>query len=72
MRGVEVCDITVSAARAAREMLLVGSSIKVAPVVEWDGLPIHDGRPGPVSRALLELLDRDMRDGAGRLYALDP
>jgi 4-amino-4-deoxychorismate lyase len=61
--GVEVCDIPVADARAAREMLLVGSSIKVAPVVEWDGRPVGDGRPGPVAKALLDLLDEDMRSG---------
>jgi 4-amino-4-deoxychorismate lyase len=63
LRGVEVCDIPVADARAAREMMLLGSSVKVAPVVEWDGQPIADGKPGPVSRALLELLDEDMRTG---------
>jgi 4-amino-4-deoxychorismate lyase len=63
LRGVEVCDIPVADARAAREMMLLGSSVKVAPVVEWDGQPIGDGKPGPVSRALLELLDDDMRTG---------
>jgi len=61
--GVEVCDIPVAAARAAREMLLLGSSIKVAPVVEWDGQPIGSGSPGPVARALLALLEEDMRTG---------
>jgi 4-amino-4-deoxychorismate lyase len=63
LRGVEVCDVPVADARAAREMMLLGSSVKVAPVVEWDGQPIGDGKPGPVSRALLELLDDDMRTG---------
>ncbi len=63
LAGVEVCDIPVADARAAREMLLLGSSVKVAPIVEWDGLPVGDGRPGPVSRALLALLDEDMRSG---------
>ena len=61
LAGVEVCDIPVADARGAREMLLLGSSVKVAPVVEWDGRGIGDGRPGPVSRALLQLLDNDMR-----------
>ena len=46
LTGVEVCDIPVEDARAAREMLLIGSSIKVAPIVQWDGQPIGDGRPG--------------------------
>ena len=61
--GVEVCDIPVAEARRAREMFLIGSSVKVAPVVEWDGQPIGDGRPGPTARALLDLIDVDMRTG---------
>ena len=64
LTGVEVCDIPVAEGRAAREMLLLGSSIKVAPIVEWDGQPIGDARPGPAARELLQLLERDMRDGA--------
>jgi 4-amino-4-deoxychorismate lyase len=63
LSGVEVGDIPVAGARASREMILLGSSIKVAPIVEWDGQPIGSGRPGPVSRALLELLEKDMRTG---------
>lgn len=59
--GVEVCDIPVADARAAREMMLIGSSIKVAPVIEWDGRPIGDGTPGPVAAALLALINEDMR-----------
>ena len=65
--AVEVCDITVAEGRAAREMLLIGSSVKVAPVVAWDDQPIGDGKPGPVSRALLELLEEDMRSARERL-----
>ena len=69
LTGVEVCDVPVAAGRAAREMLLIGSSIKVAPIVEWDGTPIGDGRPGPAARALLDLLEQDMRTGE-RLLAV--
>ena len=61
--GVEVCDIPVADARSAREMLLLGSSIKVAPIVAWDDQPIGDGTPGPGARALLQLLENDMRSG---------
>jgi 4-amino-4-deoxychorismate lyase len=61
--GIEVCDIPVAEARAAREMLLLGSSVKVAPIVSWDGAPIGDGEPGPVAKALLALLEEDMRTG---------
>jgi 4-amino-4-deoxychorismate lyase len=65
--SVQVCDIPVAEARAAREMLLIGSSVKVAPIVEWDGKPIGDGKPGPIGRALRELLQEDMRSAADRL-----
>jgi 4-amino-4-deoxychorismate lyase len=63
LTGVEVCDIPVADARAAREMVLLGSSVKVAPIVEWDGQKIGDGRPGPAAKALLDLIEADMRTG---------
>ena len=59
--GVEVRDITVAEARASREMMLLGSSVKVAPIIKWDDQVIGDGKPGPVAAALLRLLDDDMR-----------
>jgi 4-amino-4-deoxychorismate lyase len=62
LTGIEVRDVPVAEARAAREMLLVGSSVKVAPIVRWDDQAIGDGRPGPMSRALLKLLDDDMEN----------
>ena len=67
LRGVEVCDVPVAEARGAREMLLIGSSVKVAPIVEWDAKPIGDGKPGPIARALRELLQNDMRSATDRL-----
>ena len=67
LTGVQVCDIPVAEARAAREMLLIGSSVKVAPIVEWDSKPIGDGKPGPIARALHELLQDDMRLATDRL-----
>jgi 4-amino-4-deoxychorismate lyase len=67
LKGVQVCDIPVAEARAAREMLLIGSSVKVAPIVEWDAKPIGDGKPGPIARALRELLQNDMRSATDRL-----
>jgi len=67
LKSVEVCDIPVAEARGAREMLLIGSSVKVAPIVEWDGKRIGDGTPGAIARALRQLLQDDMRSGRGRL-----
>lgn len=70
LKGVEVCKIPVADARAAREMLLIGSSVKVAPIVEWDGKPIGNGKPGPVASALKSLLEADMLGAHDRL--IDP
>jgi len=61
LKDVEVRDIPVADALASREMLLLGSSVKVAPIVQWDRQVIGDGKPGPVARALLRLLEEDMR-----------
>jgi 4-amino-4-deoxychorismate lyase len=61
LAGIEVRDVPVAEARTSREMLLIGSSIKVAPVVQWDDQVIGDGKPGPISAALLQLLNEDMR-----------
>ncbi len=63
LTGVGVCDIPVAEAKASREMLLLGSSVKVAPIVQWDQQSIGDGKPGPVARALLRLIEEDMRTG---------
>ena len=63
INGVEVSDIPVADARAASEMMLLGSSVKVAPIVEWDRQLIADGKPGPIAKALLNLLEEDMRTG---------
>jgi 4-amino-4-deoxychorismate lyase len=63
VKAIEVRDIPVSEARASREMLMLGSSVKVAPIVQWDDQMIGDGKPGPVSKALLKLLDDDMHSG---------
>ena len=40
-----------------------------AAVTGPDGTPIGDGRPGPAARALLDLLEQDMRTGE-RLLAV--
>jgi 4-amino-4-deoxychorismate lyase len=63
LKAIEVRDIPVAEARASREMLLTGSSVKVVSIVQWDDQVIGDGKPGPVARALLQLLEDDMRSG---------
>ena len=63
LKDVMVRDITAKEALASKEMLLIGSSVKVAPIVKWDSHTIGDGKPGPIAAALLALLEEDMRTG---------
>lgn len=60
---VKVAHVALDAALAASEMLLIGSSVKVAGIVQWDSHTIGNGKPGPVAEALLQLLEEDMRSG---------
>lgn len=63
LKDVKVADITQADALASKEMLLIGSSVRVTGIVQWDQHTIGDGKPGPLSRALLQLLEEDMRSG---------
>jgi 4-amino-4-deoxychorismate lyase len=70
LKDIVVDDISVEVGRAAAEMMLVGSSIKVAPVVQWDGQPIGDGKPGPIAKKLLDLWNEDRIRAADQLIPL--
>ena len=63
LQDVKVADVPLKDALAAKEMLLIGSSVKVAGIVQWDEHKIGDGKPGPIASALLALLEEDMRSG---------
>jgi 4-amino-4-deoxychorismate lyase len=67
LKDIRIGDISVAEGKEAAEMMLVGSSVKVAPVVEWDGRPIGDGAPGPIARKLLELWREDLKMAADQL-----
>jgi branched-chain amino acid aminotransferase len=54
----------------AKEVLVMGTTVDVLPVVQFDGRPIGDGRPGPWCRRFLELLHRDMERGSESLTPL--
>jgi branched-subunit amino acid aminotransferase/4-amino-4-deoxychorismate lyase len=57
--SVAEADITREQACGAAEMVVLGTSINILPVVEYDGKKIGDGRPGPVYRKLFELFKLD-------------
>jgi 4-amino-4-deoxychorismate lyase len=67
---VRIADVPVQEGREAAEMMLIGSSIKVAPVVEWDGRKIGDGNPGPITRKLLEMWNEDVTSATDQLVAV--
>lgn len=67
LRAVRLADIPVAEGRGAAEMMLIGSSIKIAPVVEWDGQKIGDGKPGPIAMKLLEMWNEDAQSATDQL-----
>jgi 4-amino-4-deoxychorismate lyase len=70
LHAVRLADIPVDEARGAAEMMLIGSSIKVAPVVEWDGQKIGDGKPGSITKKLLEMWNEDAASATDQLVAV--
>jgi 4-amino-4-deoxychorismate lyase len=61
LKEIHIGDVPVAEGRQAAEMMLIGSSIKVAPVVQWDGQAIGDGQPGPITMKLLEMWNEDLQ-----------
>ncbi|MFA7257020.1 MAG: hypothetical protein WC047_05545, partial [Kiritimatiellales bacterium] len=53
-------DIPRVQAVQAKEMFIFGTTTDVTPVIEWEGRPVGDGKPGPVAEKLLSLLKNDM------------
>ena len=48
---------------AAEELFLAGTTLEVMPVVEVDGRPVGDGRPGPMHRRLYDLFRQRVNSG---------
>jgi len=59
LSAVRIAEVSVQEGRHAAEMMLIGSSIKIAPVVQWDAKDIGDGKPGPIAKKLLEMWNQD-------------
>lgn len=63
LRGIRVENVSVEDGKRADEMMLIGSGVLVRSVVQWDEEVIGNGREGPVTQALLNLLLEDMKSG---------
>lgn len=59
-KALELGDIQVKDLIRAREVFMVGTTLGVLPVTEFDGKTLGGGRPGPISQKLHALLTEDM------------
>ena len=60
LKCAEQRDISPEQTANAKEIFIFGTTTDVTPVIEWEGNPVGDGTPGPVSARLLNLLRSDM------------
>ncbi|WP_028573957.1 aminotransferase class IV [Desulfonatronovibrio hydrogenovorans] len=51
----------------AREVILLSTTLDALSIVRYNDKPIHDVRPGPVSRRLRELLIKDMQENGVKI-----
>jgi branched-subunit amino acid aminotransferase/4-amino-4-deoxychorismate lyase len=59
VEGIEEKDVTASSLAGVREIVAVNAVRGAVPVVQLDGQPVGDGRPGPCAARLAEALDAD-------------
>jgi branched-chain amino acid aminotransferase len=62
LTAIGEADITPGQAYTASEAMMFGTTFDILPVVRYDDRPIGDGRPGPVFKALLQLIEKDQRE----------
>ncbi|GLJ29410.1 hypothetical protein SUGI_0579840 [Cryptomeria japonica] len=60
---IRIGNITAEEGKAAEEMMLIGSGVQVTPVIMWDEQPIGNGKCGPITHTLLNMLLEDMKAG---------
>lgn len=63
------CTLTRYDVHVARECFLTGTAAEIIPVVEVDGRSIADGRPGPVTRLMMERYRELTRREGADIYA---
>lgn len=71
LKGVSFAKILPEDVYLSSEVMLIGSSINLLPVVRFDGKVIGDGSPGPVHLKLLSLLRKDMSENKDLLTEID-
>ena len=59
--SVQVRKIQEGELYEARELMIAGTTTDVLSIVRYEGKPIHDARPGPVSKLLRKCLQEDIK-----------
>ncbi|KHD90075.1 MAG: peptidase [Bdellovibrio sp. ArHS] len=63
LTGIQEKDLTEMDLYEAQEVMMIGTTLDVLPVTEYEGKKIGTGKQGPVSAQLLKLLRDDMKQG---------
>lgn len=63
LKSVKTDNITTVDAKKSTEMMYVGSTLPILPIIAWDDKPIGDGNVGELTMALSDLLWEDMVAG---------
>ncbi|KAL6205786.1 PREDICTED: D-amino-acid transaminase, chloroplastic-like [Fragaria vesca subsp. vesca] len=64
LKAVTTRNITVEEAKSSAEMMFVGSTLPLLPIIEWDEKPIGNGEVGELTMALSDLVWDDMVAGS--------
>jgi branched-chain amino acid aminotransferase len=63
----EFRPINLEAVRSAAEVHIYGTTPNITPVTTFEGVPVGDGRPGPIAQRLFEMLKQEMIPDSNRL-----
>eukprot|EP00405_Crypthecodinium_cohnii_P004369 CAMPEP_0194752806 /NCGR_PEP_ID=MMETSP0323_2-20130528/6695_1 /TAXON_ID=2866 ORGANISM="Crypthecodinium cohnii, Strain Seligo" /NCGR_SAMPLE_ID=MMETSP0323_2 /ASSEMBLY_ACC=CAM_ASM_000346 /LENGTH=343 /DNA_ID=CAMNT_0039670113 /DNA_START=25 /DNA_END=1056 /DNA_ORIENTATION=+ len=63
-------SVSLEAAKASEEMLICSGDTHIVPIVQWDDVAVGPGVVGPVSKRLMELVQKDAREGTKDHYEL--
>ncbi|KAL8505787.1 hypothetical protein ACS0TY_016852 [Phlomoides rotata] len=63
LKGVRAANVSVEEAKGAAEMMFVGSTLPLLPIIMWDDEPVGDGKVGELTMALSDLVWEDMVAG---------
>ena len=63
IKAINEKDISEQDLISAKEVMMIGTTLDVLPVTEYEGKPIGNGKVGTVAKSLLKLLREDMKTG---------